>query len=73
MFTSEDDRVRIQLQLLTNFLIVRGQLRVLGDLWMQVGILTENSASKSDLNWSHGYITVSLIVTVPSYDVHLAC
>ena len=73
MFTSEEDRLRVQLQLLTNFLIVCGQFRVLGDLWMQVGVLTENSASKSDLNWSHEYITVCLIVTVPSYDVHLAC
>ena len=57
--TSEEDCDRIQVQLLTTFLKGGGQLWVLDDLWTQLGILTVNSASTSDLNWNQERISVS--------------
>ena len=62
MFTSGEDRVRIQLQLLTTILKAGGQLWVLDDLWTQVDILTGNSASTSDFEWSHEHNTPSFFV-----------
>ena len=52
LFTSEEDRLRIQLQMSTTILDGESQLWMLGDLWTQVGILTGKSASTSDFNWS---------------------
>ena len=59
VFTSLEDRVRIQIHLLTKFCKGRGQLWVLKDFWSQVGILTVNAASASDFNRSHEHISVS--------------
>ena len=66
MFKSEDDRVRLQLQLLTTFVRGGGQLWVLDDLWTQVGIVTEITVSTSFFNSSHQHINVSFFVTVIS-------
>ena len=59
MFTSVGDRIRIQLQLFTSFLRREGQFWVLEGFWMQVGILTGNSASTCDFNCSREHIGVS--------------
>ena len=53
MFTSVEDRVQVQIQLLTAFLKSGGQLWFLEDFWTQVGILTGNAVSSFDFNWSH--------------------
>ena len=50
MFISVKDRILIQLQLLTLFLKIGGQLRKLAFFWMEVGILTGNASSTSDLS-----------------------
>ena len=52
VFTKGEDRVRIQLQLLTIFLKGEGNFRILDELWTQVGIVTGNSASSSEFKWS---------------------
>ena len=64
IFTRTEDRVRIQRQLLTPFPMARGQLCMLDDLSTQVGILTWNSASPSDFNWSQENIKVSQFALV---------
>ena len=48
MFTSVEDRVGIQTQLLITFLKAGGQLWVSEDFWNQVGNLKGNAASKGD-------------------------
>ena len=73
MFTREEDRVRIQLQLLTNILIEGGQFCILEDLQTQVGILTGNSASTSDFKWSHEHFSVSWFVSEILNDIQLTC
>ena len=59
VFTSVEDQVRIQIQLLTTFLKGGGQFWVLEDFWNQVGILTCNASLTSHFNWSHEHISVS--------------
>ena len=63
--------MRIQLQLFTLLLNGSGQLWVLDDMWTQVGVLTGIAARTSDSSWSQLYVSVSLFVTVISYDIFL--
>ena len=56
MFTREEVRVKIQLQLLSTFLGGDGQPWALGDLWTQMGDLSGNSASTSDFKQSHEHL-----------------
>ena len=58
-FTNEEDRIRIQNNLLTIFLKNGGQLWALEDYWTQVGVATGHSASIADFNWSPARISVS--------------
>ena len=58
-FTTEDDRIRIQINLLTIFLKSGGQLWALEDYWTQVGVATGHSASIADFNWSPARVSVS--------------
>ena len=58
-FTTEEDRIRIQINLLTIFLKSGGQLWALEDYWTQVGVATGHSASISDYSWSPARISVS--------------
>ena len=58
-FTSEESRVRIQINLLVTFLKSEGQLWALEDYWTQVGIATGHSAATADFNWSPAHISVS--------------
>ena len=59
MFTTEEDRIRIQTNLLTIFLRIGGQLWALEDYWTQVGVATGLSASIADFIWSPACISVS--------------
>ena len=58
-FTTEESRVRIQINLLMTFLKSGGQLWALEDYWTQVGIATGHSAAIADFNWSPAHISVS--------------
>ena len=58
-FTTEEDRIRIQINFLTIFLKSGGQLWALEDYWSQVGVGTGHSASIADFNWSPARISVS--------------
>ena len=58
-FTTEEDRIRIQITLLTIFLRSGGQHWALEDYWTQVGVATGHSASIADFNWSPARISVS--------------
>ena len=58
-FTTEESRVRIQMNLLMNFLKSGGQLWALEDYWTQVGIASGLSASIGDFNWNPTHISVS--------------
>ena len=58
-FTTEETRVRIQINLLLTFLKIGGQLWALEDYWTQVGIATGHSAATADFNWSPAHISVS--------------
>ena len=58
-FTTEESRVRIQINLLMTFLKSGGQLWALEDYWTQVGFATGHSASVADFNWSPAHISVS--------------
>ena len=58
-FTTEESRVRIQINLLMTFLKSGGQLWALEDYWTQVGIATGHSAAVADFNWSPAHISVS--------------
>ena len=58
-FTTEEDRLRVQINLLTIFLRSGGQLWALEDYWTQVGVATGHSASMADFNWSPARISVS--------------
>ena len=58
-FTSEEDRIRIQINLLTIFLKSGGELWALEDYWTQVGVATGHSASIADFNWSPAHVSVS--------------
>jgi len=58
-FRTEEDVVRIQINLLTIFLKSGGQLWALEDYWNQVGVATGHSASIADFNWSPARISVS--------------
>ena len=52
-FTTEEDWIRTQINLLTIFLKSGGQLWALEDYWTQVvGVATGHSASIADFNWS---------------------
>ena len=57
-FTSEESRVRIQINLLMTFLKSGGQLWALEDYWTQVGIATGHSAAIADFNWSPAFISL---------------
>ena len=56
-FTTEEDRIRIQINFLTIFLKSGGQLWALEDSWTQVGVATGHSASLADFNWSPARIS----------------
>ena len=58
-FTSEESRVRIQINLLLTFLKSGGQLWALEDYWTQVGVATGHSAAIADFIWSPAHISVS--------------
>ena len=58
-FTTEESRVRIQINLLMTFLKSGGQLWALEDYWTQVGNATGHSAAVADFNWSPAHISVS--------------
>ena len=58
-FTTEESRVRIQINLLMTFLKSAGEFRALEDYWTQVGFATGHSASMADFNWSPAHISVS--------------
>ena len=58
-FTTEESRVRIQINLLMTFLKSGGQYWALEDYWTQVGIPTGHSAAIADSNWSPAHIFVS--------------
>ena len=58
-FTTEESRVRIQINLLMTFLKSGGQLWALEDYWTQVGIPTGHSAAVADFNWSPAHVSVS--------------
>ena len=60
-FTSGEDRVRIQLQLLTKFLKGGGPRWMLHELCTQVGFLTGKSASSSNFNSSQKHISFSAL------------
>ena len=64
IFTSVEDRVRFQLQLLTTSLKRGRKMWMPDDLWTQVGILGRNSASTTDFIWSQEHISVIQIVLV---------
>ena len=59
LFTTEEDRIRIQINLLTIFLKSGGQLWALEEYWTQVGVATGLSASIADFNWSPARISAS--------------
>ena len=58
-FTTEEDRIRIQINLLTIFLKSGGQLWAFEDYWTQVGVATGHSTSIADFNWCPARISVS--------------
>ena len=58
-FTTEETRVRIQINLLLTFLKSGGQLWALEDYWTQVGIAIGHSAATADFNWSPAHVSVS--------------
>ena len=58
-FTTEEDRIRIQINFLTIFLRSGGRLWALEDHWTQVGVATGLSASIADFNWSLARVSVS--------------
>ena len=58
-FTTEEDRILIQIDILTIFLKNGGQLWALEDYSTQVGVATGHSASIADFNWSPARISVS--------------
>ena len=58
-FTTEESRVRIQINFLMTFWKSGGQLWALEDYSNQVGIATWHSAAIADFNWSPAHISVS--------------
>ena len=58
-FTTEEARIRIQINLLTIFLKSGGQCWALEYYWTQVGVATGHSASIADFNSSPERISVS--------------
>ena len=58
-YTTEDSRVRIQINLFMTLWKNKGQLRAVEDYWMQVGIASGHSSSIADFNWSPAHISVS--------------
>ena len=58
-FTTDEDRIRIQVNLLTIFLKSGGQLWALEEYWTQVGVASCHSASIADFNWSSAHKSVS--------------
>ena len=58
-FTTEESRVRIQINLLMTFLKSGGLLWALEDYWTQVVLATGHSAAVADFNWSPAHISVS--------------
>ena len=59
-FTTASSRTLIQIELLLIFLRGGGQLWTLEEYWTQVGVLTGDSLSTADFNWSSSYISVSI-------------
>ena len=58
-FTTEESRIRIQINLLMTFLKSGGQLWALEDYWTQVGIATGHSAPIAGFGWSPAHISGS--------------
>ena len=63
IFTTEESRVRIQINLLMTFLKSGGQLWALEDYWTQMGMATGHSAAVADFNWSPARIFVNIFWT----------
>ena len=59
-FTTESNRIRIQIEPLLIFLKSGGQLWALNDYWTQVGVLTGHSAATADFNWSPSHVSVGM-------------
>ena len=60
-FTTEESRVRIQINLPMTILKSAGYIWVLEHYWKHVGIATGHSASMACLNWSPAHISVSVL------------
>ena len=73
LITSEEDRVRIEMQLLVTFPKEHVHLWVLDDMWTQAGILAGNSAATSNFILRQEYLRVSLFVAEIPYNVYLTC
>ena len=73
LITSEEDCVRIELQLLVLFLKDDVQPWLSDNLWTQVGILAGKSAATSNFNLRQEYVRVSLFFTEIYYDVRMTC
>ena len=59
-FTTESSRTSIQIELLLTFLKSGVQLWALEEYWNQVRVMTGQSASTADFNWSSSHIAVSI-------------
>ena len=62
IFTTEESRVQILINLLPTFLESGGHFWALEDYWTQVGIATGHSAAVADFNWSPAHISVSVFL-----------
>ena len=58
-FTTQESRVRIQINLLMTFLKSGGKVWALEDYWTQVDIATGHSTAIADFNWNLANISVS--------------
>ena len=58
-FTTEESRVRIQINLLMTFLKNGGQLWDLEDYWTQEGIASGHFSAIADFIWSPAHISIS--------------
>ena len=62
VFTTEKDRVSIQIHVILTFSKNCCELRDLGDHGTQVGVLKGHCASLADSIWSRERITVSIVI-----------
>ena len=59
-FTTESNRIRIQIELLLIFLKSGGQLWAASEYWTQVGVVTGHSAATVEFNWIPSHMLVSV-------------